>query len=291
VKFGLVGFPLGQIYSTVDRPASEAVPKIARAADDGGFDFVCAQDHILAPRAWATERNGTTWFDPFAVLSYVAAITTRVRLLTDVLILPYRTPFTVAKWAASLDVLSNGRVMIGVAAGYLEQEFHIVGAEFERRGDYTDEAIEAIKAAWTNEWIDVEGEFITAHDVSVSPSPIQQPRPPIWVGGNSMRALRRAVEHADGWTPFRGSPETLGEALRRARDEFGLDRPLDVAVPIRSGVYTEDKSSLDADSILRQAEALGKAGVTHCKIGFRGPTLDDYLRAMEQFSSKVIARA
>jgi probable F420-dependent oxidoreductase len=291
VKFGLVGFPLGQIYSTVDRPPREIVERVARAADDGGFDFVCAQDHILAPREWATERNGTMWFDPSAILSFAAAITSRVRLLTDVLILPYRTPFTVAKWAASLDVLSGGRVMLGVAAGYLEREFRIIGAEFERRGDFTDEAIEAIKAAWTKEWIDVHGEFINATDVSVSPQPLQKPRPPIWVGGNSMRALRRAVEHADGWTPFRGSPETLSEALRRARNDFGLNRPFDVAVPIRHGVYTEDKSTIDADSILRQAEALEKAGVTHCKIGFRGPTLDAYVRAMEDVAEKVIARA
>jgi probable F420-dependent oxidoreductase len=291
VRFGLVGFPLGQIGSVVDGSPYEIVSRIARAADDGGFDFVCAQDHILAPREWASDRNATRWFDPFAILSFVAAITTRVRLLTDVLILPYRTPFTVAKFAASLDALSQGRMVLGVAAGYLEREFRIIGAEFDRRGDYTDEAIEAIKAAWTNEWIDFDGEFISAHDVSVSPQPVQQPRPPIWVGGNSMRALRRAVVHADGWTPFRGSPQAIGEALSRARDDFGLERPLDVAVPIRHGVYTDDKTTIDADSIRTQADAFEKAGVTYCKIGFRGPGLDDFLRAIDRFSNEVIARA
>jgi probable F420-dependent oxidoreductase len=290
MKFGLVGFPLGQVYSQVDRPPREVVERVARAAEDGGFDFICAQDHIIAPRAWAAERNGAEWFDPFAILGFVAAITTRVRLVTDIMVLPYRTPFTLAKYVSSLDQLSSGRVTLGVAAGYLEQEFRIVGAEFERRGDWTDEGIEAIKHAWTNEWIDFKGEFIEAHDVTVSPRPVQQPHPPIWVGGNSMRALRRAVEHAQGWTPFRRTPEQIQEALKRARDDYGLDRSIDVAIPIRRGVYNEDKSEIDVDSIRSQVEAYAKAGVTHIKIGFRGPTLDGYVRAMERFSKEVIAR-
>jgi probable F420-dependent oxidoreductase len=290
VKFGLVGFPLGQVYSTVDRPPRETVERVARAADEGGFDFVCAQDHILAPKEWAEERSGAEWFDPFAILGFVAALTTRVRLVTDIIVLPYRTPFTVAKYMSSLDQLSSGRVTLGVAAGYLEREFRIVGAEYERRGDWTDEAIEAIKHAWTNEWIDFSGEFIQAKDVAVSPRPIQEPRPPIWVGGNSMRALRRAVEHADGWSPFRRSPDEIQEALRVARDDYGLDRSLDVAIPIRRGVYSEDKTEIDVDSLLRQTEAYAHSGVTHIKIGFRGPTLDGYVRAMEKFSKDVIAR-
>jgi len=106
-----------------------------------------------------------------------------------------------------------------------------------------------------------------------------------------MRALRRAVEHADGWTPFRRTPEQIAEALKLARDGYGLNRPLDVAIPIRRGVYTEDKSELDIDSIRRQADAFAGAGVTHIKIGFRGPTLDGYVRAIEEFGEKVIARA
>jgi probable F420-dependent oxidoreductase len=289
IRFGLVGFPLGQHGVTVDAPAAETVTRIARAADDAGFDFVCAQDHTLAPREWVGERaTGTIWHDPWVVLSWAAAVTTRIRLVTDVVILPYRSPFAVAKAAASLDQLSGGRVTLGVAAGYLEREFEILGAEFARRGDVTDEHIEAIKVAWTNEWFDFDGEFTTAKEVAVAPRPTQEPRPPIWVGGNSLRALRRAVEHADGWTPFRGEPDTITAALRKARDEWGLDRPLAVSVPIRRGMFTADDSALDLDSIRRQVEALAGAGVTHLKVGFKGPDLGRYLVTLERFGETIV---
>jgi probable F420-dependent oxidoreductase len=289
MKYGLVGLPLGRLYASLDASPRATVLRIARAADEFGFDFVCAQDHIVAPREWAEPGNGTTWYDPFSTLSFIASATERVRLLTDVIVLPYRSPFAVAKCAATLDQLSDGRVVLGVAAGYLEREFRILGAEFERRGAFTDEAVEAIKAAWTNEWVNVSGEFVNAHDVAVSPRPLQQPRPPIWVGGNSLRALRRAVEHGDGWTPFTGSPERLAASMRTARDDFGLDRPFDVAALMRE-VFAEDERHIDANGVLRRSETLAAAGVTHVKVAFHGPTLDDFVRAMEEFATGVIAR-
>lgn len=290
MRFGLVGFPLGQMERTVDADPAQAVRRIALAADDAGFDFVCAQDHTLAPREWAEERGaGVTWYEPFTTLAWVAAVTTRVRLLTDVVVLPTRSPFVVAKAAATLDRLSGGRLILGVAAGYLEREFRILGAPFEDRGAWTDEAIEVIKACWTTDWVDFEGDHFAAKDVAVSPRPAQEPRPPIWVGGNSRRALRRAVEHADGWTPFRGDPEGIRADLAWARDRCGLDRPFAVAVPLRHGVYADD-GSIDARSVLGQAEAFADAGVTHLKVGFRGPSLDGFVRAMEEFGETVIGR-
>jgi probable F420-dependent oxidoreductase len=288
VRFGLSVFPLGQMRLTVDRPAPETVTRIAQAADEAGFDFVCAQDHVVAPREWAEEGGGETWFDPFVVLSWVAAATARVKLVTDVLVLPYRSPFAVAKTSATLDVLSGGRVVLGVGAGYLEREFRILGAPFETRGEWTDEALQAIKRAWTGEYFDFEGKYLSARDVAVSPAPVQRPRPKIWVGGNSLRALRRAVEHGDGWTPFRGDPTTVVEALRQAREGFGLDRPLDVVVPMRKVYGAEGR--IDAEGARRQAGELAEAGVTHAKVGFVGPALDGYLRAVEDFGREVIGR-
>jgi probable F420-dependent oxidoreductase len=291
MRFGLTAFPLGQMGIRLGGASSaEIVTRLSKAADDVGFEFVTAQDHTLAPREWAEDGGGTMWHEPFTVLAHAAAVTKRVRLLTDVVILPYRSPFQTAKIAASLDDLSDGRLILGVAAGYLEREFEILGAPFENRGAVTDEAIEAIKHAWTTEWTDFSGKFFTAKDVAVSPRPAQQPRPPIWVGGNSMRALRRAVEHADGWDPFRGSPDQIRDALKHARDAFGLDRPFDVAVPLRRGVYIPDDKTIDVDSVLRQADAYENAGVTHLKCGFHGPTIEDYIRGMEVFASAVISR-
>lgn len=290
LRYGLVGFPLGQLGVTVDASAHETVTTIARAADELGFDFVAAQDHVVAPRAWVGHRSATpTWYDPVVVLSWVAAVTRRVRLLTDVLVLPYRSPFAVAKTVGSLDALSGGRAILGVAPGYVEAEFRALGAPFEQRGAVTDEAIEVIKRCWTEEWVDVSGRFFSATDVTVSPRPAQQPRPPIWVGGNSLRAVRRAVEHADGWTPFKASPDAVAAALARARD-WGLEegQGFAIALPIRGGIYAGDAETLDLDSIRRQADAYEAAGVTHVKIGFRGPSLDAYVRAMESFAAGVI---
>ena len=269
---------------------AETVVSLAKAADEQGFAFVTAQDHSVAPRQWAAEGGGQTWFEPFVVLSYAAAITTRVRLLTDVVIVPYRSPFQLAKISASLDQLSGGRLILGLGAGYLEEEFKILGASFEDRGDRTDDAIEVIKRCWTEEWVDVSTAHFEAKDVSISPQPVQQPRPPIWIGGNSWRALRRAVEHADGWSPFKGDPDRIREAVRRAR-ELGLtdDRPFDIAMPLRRGVHKPDRT-LDIDSILRQADEYADAGVTHLKVGFRAESPAEYVSKMEIFARDVIAR-
>lgn len=274
-----------------DAPA-ETVVRLAKAADELGFDFVTAQDHSVAPRQWAADGGGQTWYEPFVVLSYAAAVTTRVRLLTDVVIVPYRSPFQLAKISASLDQLSGGRLILGLGVGYLEEEFRILGASYPDRGARTDDAIEVLKRCWAEEWVDVSTPYFEAKDVSISPRPVQQPRPPIWIGGNSWRALRRAVEHADGWTPFRGDPDHVREALRRAREEYGLEagRRLDVALPLRRGVHKPDGSP-DVESILRRSEALADAGVTHIKVGFRAATPDEYVAKMETFAAKVLSRS
>ena len=274
-----------------DDPASTVVA-LARAADELGFDFITAQDHSVAPRQWAADGGGQTWYEPFVVLSYAAAVTSRVRLLTDVLIVPYRSPFQIAKIAASLDQLSGGRLILGVGSGYLEEEFNILGASFAERGAVTDESLEVLKRCWTEEWLDVSTPHFEAKDVSISPRPLQSPRPPIWVGGNSWRALRRAVEHGDGWTPFfREDPERVREGVRRARDDFGLaaDRPFDIAVPIRRGLHKPD-GSVDVDSAMRQSEAMHEAGATNIKVGFKASTPDEYVAKMETFAHGVIAR-
>ena len=280
-RVGIVGYPLGQLGVELPEPPGEIVTRIARAADDAGFDFICAQDHVVSPRAWVTEGGARTWFDPTALLAWTAAVTRRVKICTDVLVMPYRSPYATAKIGASLDALSGGRLILGVAAGYLREEFELLGAPFDQRGPWTDDAIQTLKAAWTNEWLPTP-----AGDVTVSPSPVQRPRPPIWVGGNSMRALRRACEHADGWTPFIGSPERIREALTVARGEYGISDPFAVAVPIRRDVYGDD--GLDLGGIERQIESLTQAGATHLRIGFRGPTLEAYLQDLDVFASRFL---
>ncbi|MHB8511813.1 MAG: LLM class F420-dependent oxidoreductase [Actinomycetota bacterium] len=286
MRFGLSALPLGQTGLKLDSPSREVIERIAVTADELGFEFICAQDHSVAPRAWVEEGGGTSWFEPFTTLAYAAALTQRVKLLTDVVILPHRSPFSVAKIAATLDELSGGRLILGVAAGYLEEEFHVLQAPFEDRGDRTDEAIEVIKACWTNEWVTFKGTFFEATDVSVEPRPAQQPRPKIWVGGNSARALRRACEHADGWTPFRGKPERISEMLSKARTESLGDRSFDVSIPLRYDVY--DGEALNVDGIRKQVDAYEAAGVTCLRVLFKGPTLRGYLDDMRRFADQII---
>ena len=285
VRIGLNGFPLGHLGPPVDGSPADVIREIARAADSLGFDFVCAQDHVLAPRAWVgAGAAGASWFDPFVLLGSVAAVTSRVRLHTDVVVLPYRSPFVAAKAAATLDVLSGGRVTLGVAAGYLEEEFAALGAEFERRGAWTDEAIEAIKASWTAEWFSFEGSFFRAGDVALAPRPVQQPRPPVWVGGNSARALRRAVEHADGWTPFICDPARIQALLG------SVDRPdgFAVSAPVRR-MHTAE-GGLDLDVATARVRGLAAAGVTHVRVGFAGTTLDGFLGQMDRFATALSLR-
>jgi probable F420-dependent oxidoreductase len=274
----------------LDASPSDTVVELAKAADELGFDFITAQDHSVAPRKWSDEGGGQTWYEPFVVLGYAAAVTKRVRLLTDVVIVPYRSPFQLAKISASLDQLSGGRLILGLGVGYLEEEFRILGARFENRGAVMDDSIEVLKRCWTEEWVDVSTPYFEAKDVSISPQPLQQPRPPIWIGGNSWRALRRAVEHADGWTPFKGDPQHVREAVRRAR-EYGWPegRTFDISMPLGRGVHNDD-GSLDVDSIIRKSEEYADAGVTSLRVGFRAETTDEYVSKMEAFSRDVIER-
>jgi alkanesulfonate monooxygenase SsuD/methylene tetrahydromethanopterin reductase-like flavin-dependent oxidoreductase (luciferase family) len=153
-----------------------------------------------------------------------------------------------------------------------------------------DDSIEVLKRCWTEEWVDISTPYFEAKDVSISPQPAQQPRPPIWIGGNSWRALRRAVEHADGWTPFKGDPDHIREAWRRAAD-YGLPegKPFDISMPLGRGVHRED-GSLDVDSILRKAEEYADAGVSSLRVGFRAATPSEYVSKMEIFARDVIAR-
>ena len=290
LRFGIGRIPLGQMGTRLEGSPSETVVELAIAADELGYDFVTAQDHSVAPRKWSDEGGGKTWYEPFVVLSYAAAVTKRVRLLTDVVIVPYRSPFQLAKISASLDQLSGGRLILGLGVGYLEEEFKILKAPFADRGAVMDDSIEVLKRCWTEEWVDVSTPYFEAKDVSISPQPVQQPHPPIWIGGNSWRALRRAVELADGWTPFKGDPDHVREARRRAAD-YGLPegKPFDISMPLGRGVHKED-GSLDVDSILRKSEDYADAGVTSLRVGFRAATPAEYVSKMEVFARDVIAR-
>jgi probable F420-dependent oxidoreductase len=171
-------------------------------AETLGYHFVMISDHVaMTPDVAA--RYPAPFYDPFVTLAWLARVTRRVELGTTVVILPYRHPLLTARLAANVDQLSGGRFIFGVGAGWARQEFEALGLPFQRRGAMSDDYLAAIKTAWTHDPASHAGPFVTFRDVQTGPRPVRQPHPPIWVGGASDAALRRAVRLGDAWHPIR----------------------------------------------------------------------------------------
>jgi probable F420-dependent oxidoreductase len=196
-----VQLPTDQVDAGTDLIGAAAVAEMARTAEAAGFDAVSVTDHPAPPARWVA-AGGHHSLDPFVALAFAAAATERLRLLTQVVVLPYRNPFLTAKAAATLDALAGGRLILGVAAGYLAPEFAALGADFERRNETCDDAIDILRAAWRGDPVDRIARGFVAKGTAQRPRPAQPNGPPIWVGGNARRAIRRAVERGDGWMPF-----------------------------------------------------------------------------------------
>lgn len=203
----------------VDASVADLVA-VAKAADEAGFAFVGTCDHIALPRNEYTKHMTTTWYDPVATLGFLAAHTTNVRLLSVVYVAAYRHPLQSAKSFLTIDHLSGGRAILGVGAGHVEGEFEALGIDFATRGARTNEAIDAIRAAFKSEYSSFEGEFFRYGEVGLAPRPAAGPIP-IWIGGSGKPALRRVAERGDGWIP-QGTPRNkmreCVDFIRRHRD-------------------------------------------------------------------------
>jgi probable F420-dependent oxidoreductase len=167
-------------------------------AEEAGFDAVSVYDHPFPEDGWI--KYGHLSLDPFVSLAAVAERTERIKLMTNILVAGYRSPYVAAQALATIDRFSNGRMVVGLAAGYLEAEFQALGAVYHGRGAFVDDAIDAMRDAWRGESVERDGGF-PAHGHTMFPTPVQQPIP-IWIGGNSPRAMRRAAELGDGWLPL-----------------------------------------------------------------------------------------
>jgi probable F420-dependent oxidoreductase len=210
--------------------------QLATRAEEVGLDSVWVTDHVVVPRDVSLIYRDDM-LDPLAVLPWLAGVTERIALGTSVIVLPYRSPLPVAKLLASVDVLSAGRLIVGVAVGWLEGEFAALGVPFRERGRRTDEAIEIFRTAWTEEFPELETPRHRLAGVKVSPMPLQKPRPPILVGGASDAALRRVARLGDGWhasgmapSAFRAGALAVGnhwkDAGRDGTPELTLRVPL-----------------------------------------------------------------
>jgi probable F420-dependent oxidoreductase len=256
----------------------------ARIAERAGFAYVSCSDHVAVPASRA-EAMGPTWYDAGSTLAFVAGVTTRIRLLSHILVLPYRHPLVVAKQYGTLDHLSGGRVILGVGSGHLKAEFRSVGASFTERGARSDEYLSAIVAAWENDVARFEGRTVSFRDVMVWPRVAQRPRPPIWVGGNSRAALRRAARYGDGWVPWELTPVECRAAtteVRRLRAEHGRPQAFEMVVPLAVPPET------GADALVAEADTWRRAGATAFHVGLGAGSFADLLARLEWFGRQVM---
>ena len=286
----------------VDRPeeflTAAAIAEFAAAAEDAGFAACHVTDHPAPDGKWL-DLGGHHALDPFVALSFAGAATSSLRLLTYVYIAAYRNPFLSAKSALSLDVLSGGRLILGTAAGYLRPEFNALGVDIDERNELLDEALDVMRAAWSGEDVATDGRHFRARGVRMRP--VSKPHPPIWMGGNSLRAIRRAVESCEGWAPFdssgiaratRTAPidgvQDLAARIEVARgyaEEIGRVEPLDICF---SGGTVGDPtvSRADRGAYLRQ---LAELGVTWVPVSFTGEDRTTMVDRLRRFADEIIA--
>ena len=229
----------------------EIVLDVIRHAEAQGFHSVWTQDHIAFPKVresvypypeTTTElafSPGMDWLDPVAVMGFAAGATERLVIGTSVLVLPYRNPVVLAAELASLDRLSEGRIVLGIGSGWMDEEFAAVGVPKKERGARTDEAIELLRALWSaTDHISFDGRFTQLEDVVLASHPSRPGGPPIWIGGNTEPALRRTGRLGDGWLGFEIFVDAVREkreAIARAAEEAGRD-PADITLSVRRGI-------------------------------------------------------
>ena len=199
----------------------EEVARIAQAADRLGYDHLTCSEHVAVPAEAAAVRGARYW-DPLATFGFLAARTDRVRFATDVLVLGYHHPMALAKRYGTLDRVSNGRLVLGLGVGTLEEEFALLDAPFDDRGPRADDAIRALRAALSSSTPSYAGEYYAFEGMVLDPTPVQ-PHVPFWIGGRSLRSLRRAVALADGWCPFWLSPAKAAEMLHAVEPAPGFE--------------------------------------------------------------------
>ncbi|MFI9005273.1 TIGR03619 family F420-dependent LLM class oxidoreductase [Streptomyces sp. SBR177] len=269
---------------------------VARAADAHGFDYVACCDHVAIPRRLAGAMS-TVWYDPVATLSFLAAATRRVRLLSHVAVVGLRHPLVTAKAYATLDHLSGGRLVLGVGAGHVAEEFAAVGADFEGRGGVLDETIDALRAALgPEEYPEHAGPRFAFRDLGQRPRPAQD-RVPVWVGGSSPAAVRRAALKGDGWLP-QGDPRDRlpGQIarLRRLRAEAGVEAPITVGAITEALYVGEPRWDTGRRALTGKPQALAESlrdyaamGVQQIQVRFRSRSRDELTDQMAAFATEV----
>ena len=280
-----------------------------------GFHSVMIADHIVFPTKIGSKYpytvggvfpGGGDAFDQLTLATFAAARTRTLRLVTSVMILPYRNPVLTAKMLATIDVLSRGRLTVGVGVGWLREEFEALGApDFDRRGAVSDEYLRIFKTLWTTSPASFKGEFYRFESLHFQPQPVQKPHPPIWIGGHSRAALRRAAKLGDGWHPVGANPAVplapaefrgLLDELYRLTEAEGRD-PGALTISYKAPVYDVAATRVTGpdrrpfagapDQVREDIETYARMGVSELVFDFRSESLAESLDRMERFATTV----
>jgi probable F420-dependent oxidoreductase len=293
----------------------EQLRSVAQRAEDLGYDHVWVSDHIVLPKkvdsfypyaadGVPTFKPDEPYFEPLAALNFIAGCTQRIRLGTHVLIIPYRNPVLTAKMLSTLDVLSGGRVILGAGVGWMEEEFQAMGLDtYKERGAVTDEYLELYKELWTKENPSFQGKYYQISDSGFEPKPAQKPHIPIWIGGHTGPAIRRAAKYGDGWMPIGLrppailDPEELGGKIARLRKlTVEAGRPEDaVALTFSTSVVFNDAAGSSREMMQGRPEQIAAdlrqyqdLGVANFIVNFQGGTVPELQENMERFSREVM---
>jgi probable F420-dependent oxidoreductase len=291
-----IGLHIPQVGPLASR---ESVTAIAKAADDSGYDSIWLYDHQKNQQSkYPYSPDGSLGFpptmdflEPLTLAAYLAAITTRVKIGTSVLVLPMRQPVLHAKIMATIDHLSGGRFILGAGVGWWKQEFEVLGVPFERRGARMDECLQLVRALWTEEYVDFKGEFYECVDWTCNPKPKSTGGGiPIWLGGESKGQLRRIGKYGDGWLATLRSAPTMKDDMdiaREAASKAGRD-------PSKLIIAIEGAGFLSPDRFEQTAEGLAKAremGVSHAIMGVHPRHMANAPEVMTEFASKYLKDA
>jgi probable F420-dependent oxidoreductase len=303
MKFGLA-LPLGRIEPKDAFQSGAAIREIAAAVERAGVAGASVSEHPAPYSTWLhNDPAGHDCPDPFTALAFVAAATSRLMVFTNVLVLPYRNPFITAKAAATLQVLSDNRFILGVGVGYQTAEFDALGVPFRERGALTDEALETIALAWRGGPVVKKGRYFDA--AGNEPRPAPSPPPPIWVGGGSDKAVERAARAGDGWIPHFIGPTAdpvvrqssvvsiahFGEKIARLkelREKAGRSGPFEIAPG--SPFRPKSTTPVDAERLLTDAHEVAAQGATWMWTTLPAPSRAGYLESIAWYGEEVIAR-
>jgi probable F420-dependent oxidoreductase len=287
---------------------------LAQHVEALGLDSVWVSDHIIVPRHidsfYPYDPEGRfpsapdqAYYEPLTTLAFLASCTTRVQLGTSVLILPYRNALFTAKVVSTLDALSGGRVILGIGVGWMEEEFDALGLDtFHQRGEVSDEYIKVFRTLWTSEQPNFTGQYVRFADIGFAPKPARQPHPPIWIGGHTPPAIRRAARLGDGWHPIglrapaRLTPPEMREAVTRLRDEASQAgrHPQDITISFRAPLAFANDGGTSRQPLTGSPAAIqddigryADCGVSHLVFDIMTTDVAEMQRVMERFACDV----